>query len=79
MRVEEAIDVCERWFAHLERQEAKTHEMQLLAALARSGPEGQAEARKRMRIIDRSTVTVFDGATLLPAVKTLIKAVNPNA
>ena len=68
----EAVAICREWLAYLERQKHKTERMQELAALAKSGPEGQKEAQRELRRIDR-TPTVYDGARLRPAVEHMIK------
>ena len=70
MTNDEAIDICERWFAHIEDQRKRSVEMQKLATMARNG-QGE-EARRRMAQIDR-TPRVYDGATLEPAVRHLVK------
>lgn len=70
MKTDEAIDICERWFAYIERQKQRAIEMQKLATMARNGE--QEEAQRRMRQMDRSP-TVYDGATLEPAVRYLVK------
>ena len=70
MKTNEAIEICEGWFAYLERQKAKSKRMLELAAMSRSGQE--EEARRILRQMDNS-VTVYDGATLFPAVQHLVK------
>lgn len=70
MKTDEALEICERWFAHIESQRLRSIEMQKLATMARNG-QGE-EARKRMAQIDR-TPRVYDGATLEPAVRHLVK------
>lgn len=70
MKTDEAIAICEQWFAYIERQREKSVELQRLAAMARNGQ--QEEAQKRLRQID-STPTVYDGARLEPAVRALVK------
>lgn len=72
MNTSEAIEICESWFAHLERQKQKSIRLQQLAALARTEPE---KARRELAQIDR-TPTVYDGARLLPAVQHLVKLVS---
>lgn len=80
MQTAEAIEICESWFAYIERQQQKSVEMQKLATMARAGQ--QEEAQRRMRQIDNS-VTVYDGARLEPAVRHLValaqSVVNPGA
>lgn len=78
MRMAEALDVCERWFAHNERARKRSVEMQRLASMARNG---QSEEARRlmaqlelMAQLDRSPV-VFDGAPLEDAVRVLVRAV----
>jgi hypothetical protein len=70
MKAPEAIEICEQWFAYIERQKQRAIKMQELATMARNGQ--QEEAQRRMRQMDRS-VTVYDGATLEPAVRHLVK------
>lgn len=70
MKTDEAIEICEGWFAYIERQRQKSVEMQKLAAMARAGQ--QEEAQRRLRQID-NTPTVYDGARLEPAVRHLVK------
>lgn len=70
MKTDEAIEICEGWFAYIERQKQKAVEMQKLAAMARNGQ--QEEAQRRLRQLDNS-VTVYDGARLEPAVRHLVK------
>lgn len=76
MKPEVAIAICEEWFAYLERQKAKSLEIQKLAAMARNGQ--QEEAQRRLRQMDRS-VTVYDGGRLEPAVRALVKLTQVNA
>jgi hypothetical protein len=71
MKTSEAIDICQGWLDHLDRQQEKTIKMQQLAAKARKGPEQAAEAQKEMRQIDRQP-KVYDGARLRPAVECLM-------
>lgn len=72
MKTADAIAICEEWFAYLERQKLRSIEVQSLAALARTGVDGQKEAARRLRQIDTS-ITVYDGGRLEPAVRTLVK------
>jgi len=69
VQTDEAVRICQEWFAYIERQRQKSIEMQKLAAMARSGQ--QVEAQRRLRQID-SDVTVYDGGRLEPAVKHLV-------
>lgn len=71
MKTAEALEICEGWFAYIERQRLKSIEMQKLATMARNGQ--QDEAQKRLRQMDATSVTVYDGARLEPAVRHLVK------
>lgn len=76
MKTAEALEICDSWFAYLERQKQKAIRVQELSAMALRGqPE---EAQRLLRQLDKS-VTVYDGATLLPAVKHLVKLVRTAA
>lgn len=75
MKPSEAIKECERWWAYLERQKEKSLEVQKLAALARTGPVGQAEAQKRLRQLDTKSITVYDGTNLCEATQCLVALV----
>lgn len=70
MKLPEAIDICERWFAHIEHQKQRSIDIQKLATMARNG-QGD-EARHLLAQIDRSP-KVYDGAMLEPAVRELVK------
>jgi hypothetical protein len=70
MTYDEAIEICEGWFAYIERQKQKSIEVQELAAMARNGQ--REEAQRRLRQLDNS-VTVYDGGRLEPAVRHLVK------
>lgn len=72
MKTDEAIRICQEWFAYIERQRQKSIELQKLAAMARAGQ--QEEAQRRLRQIDRSP-TVYDGGRLEPAVRHLVDLV----
>ena len=74
MKLAEALAVCDDWFAYLERQRARSVEIQRLAALARTEPD---EAKRRLRAIDMASVTVFDGGRLEPAVRHLVDLARP--
>lgn len=67
----EAIEICEGWFAYIERQRQKSAEVQKLATMARNGQ--QKEAQRRLRQLDND-VTVYDGSRLEPAVRALVKS-----
>ena len=69
MTTDEAIAVCEQWFAHLERQREHTLILQRAAALARSGD--QVGALRLKSQVD-SAPRVFDGGYLEPAVRHLV-------
>lgn len=75
MTLDQAKAECERWFAYIKRQETKAVEMQKLATALRRGEIDEAESRRRVRALDGSGVTVFDGANLEKAVRVLLKHV----
>lgn len=72
MNTKEALEICDEWFAYLERQKQKSIEIQKLAAMARAGQ--QEEAQRRLRQIDNKP-TVYDGGRLEPAVQHLVRFV----
>lgn len=74
MKTTEAVEICREWFRYLDRQRAKAKRLAELAALARTGPEGHAQARREMNQIDKHP-TVYDGGRLEPAVRQLLKAI----
>jgi hypothetical protein len=76
MKTDEAIEICEGWFAYIERQKQRAVEMQKLATMARNGQ--QEEAQRRLRQLDTTSVTVYDGARLEPAVRHLVKLARPS-
>lgn len=59
MTDDEAFEICEGWFAHIQRQKAKARKMAELATMARNGQ--QEEAQRQMRQMDRQP-KVYDGA-----------------
>lgn len=73
MTLNEAKAECARWFASLKRDEERSLALQTLAAARRAGLSDE-EMRERRRTID-CTVTVYDGANLERAVRTLLKHV----
>lgn len=73
MKLNEALGICDDWFAYLEREKQRAVEIQKLAVLARTGPDGQKEAQRRLRQMDMQSVTVYDGGRLEPAVRFLVK------
>lgn len=73
MNTDVAIAICEEWFAYTERQRQKSVELQRLASLARTGLEGQKEAQLLLRQLRTSSIAVYDGGRLEPAVQELVK------
>lgn len=73
MKLPEAIEICEDWFAYLERQKSRSIEIQKLASMARAGQ--QEEAQRRLRQLEQMSVTVYDGGRLEPAVRFLLKEI----
>jgi hypothetical protein len=67
---------CARWFAYLKRQEDKALKMQEIATARRNGTIDEGEARRRVRSLDGAGVTVFDGANLEKAVRTLLACID---
>lgn len=79
MKADVAIAICEEWFAYLERRKQKSLEMQKLASMARKGPQEQKEAQRRMKQLDLTSLTVYDGGRLEPAVRALVKLARAQA
>lgn len=73
MTTKEALEVCDKWFAYLDRTRARSVEIQRLATDVRKGLVGAEEAKRQLKQLDMSSVTVFDGGYLEPAVKHLYK------
>lgn len=73
MKLAEAKRECEHWFAYLDRQREKTKALQVLASDCRTGTVSEEEKRRRLQKIEGIGVTVYDGAKLEQAVKTLLK------
>lgn len=70
MNTEKAIEICEKWFAYLDRQRDHSKRLAEAASLARNGE--QMKAKQIARQVDAEKMVVFDGAYLEPAVKHLI-------
>lgn len=70
MKTGEALQICDGWFAYLQRQRDKSLKVQQLALLARTEPE---KARQELRRLDGCSVTVYDAGRLEPAVRHLAK------
>jgi len=68
----QAEEECDRWFAHLQAQDKNVDALKKLAADRRTGKCDAAEGERRRRNITGSGVTVYDGANLREAVKTLL-------
>ena len=71
MTYAEAIKICEQWFAYIERQKQNTEKLQKAASLARKGDK---EGAKRLKNEVDNQPKIYDGETLLPAVKHLLQA-----
>jgi len=71
----EAKTECERWFSYIKREEDRSIAMQKIAAARRAGTMDLDEARRQQRALENRSVTVFDGARLEQAVRTLLKHV----
>lgn len=75
MKLEQAKAECERWFAHMQREEDKSIALQKLASDRRMGRCSAEEGKRRRGIIMGPSPAVYDGANLADAVKTLLKYV----
>lgn len=73
MKLAEAKEECERWFAYLKRQEERAIEIQKIASAVRKGEITSDEGQRRLRRIDGCGVTVYDGANLQKAVRVLLR------
>ena len=69
----EAVEICQKWFSHLGRQREESQILMQAAAAARAGRHEEARSLKRQ--VD-SKPRVFDGGTLEPAVRHLVKRVS---
>lgn len=72
MTKDEAIEICNRWFAHNDRQRWKAERMLEAARLAKQGDRNGA---LRIRSEVDSSPVVFDGERLEEAVKCLLKEI----
>ena len=59
---EGALNVCDRWLAHIEQQKQNTITLQKASSLAR---QGDTEGARRMRSSVDSAPRVFDGANFM--------------
>ena len=75
MNVEEAIAECNRWFKRLEADAEKAKALTRLAGQRRRGQISKMEAMRKMAEIRGYAPTVYDGANLEKAVRTLIKEI----
>lgn len=73
MPVPEAIEEGRRWLAYLEREAARAKHLAGIAAARRIGGISLDEAHDRMGRWEREHPTVYDGARLAEAVKSLIE------
>jgi hypothetical protein len=73
MNLEQAKTECQRWLDYLERQKAKSVEIQQIASDRRTGRCDEAEGRRRLSAIDGRAPKVYDGAKLAEAVAFLLK------
>lgn len=70
MTRDDAIATCQRWLDHVQESERRSFEMQRLACRRREGMT-KCEAERKLRELDAQP-SVFDGAELVRAVRTLI-------
>lgn len=75
MTLDDAKAECKRWFAHLQQEDERVIALQQLAADRRSGRCDAKEGERRRAEIQGNGITVYDGANLHEAVKTLLKHV----
>lgn len=69
--LKDAVEIANNWFAYLERQKQNTDVLQKAASLARKGDkEGAMKLKKQVDTQPK----IYDGATLLPAVKKFVEA-----
>lgn len=68
LTTDEAIQVCNDWFAHILAQQEKTKKIVALAALAKTDP---VTAKRKLNEIDRSP-RVYSGERLEEAVRKLL-------
>ena len=73
MKLEEAKAECARWFAYLDKQREKAVAMQKIATEVRTKKIDENEARRRVRTLDNTGLTVYDGSNLEKAVKVLLQ------
>ena len=76
MNKNEAIEECNRYLARNEEQRARSVRLQELASMARNGKPEEAKRALRELDADRMNLTVYDGAKLEEAIKTLLKFVS---
>lgn len=74
MKIDVAITECQRWLDYCQAQKDKSLAMQRLATARRNGEIDQAEANRRVKMLDDQT-RVFDGAKLEQAIIVLLKHV----
>jgi hypothetical protein len=72
MNLDAAQDECLRWLDYLKRQEEKSLRLQALARDRRSGQCSDEDTPRRLAEINGPGVTVYDGANLAEAVRTLL-------
>jgi hypothetical protein len=74
MNLTEARQECLRYLAYLEREEAKSKALQVLASDRRASRCDDREKDRRLAEIMGANPTVYDGGNLAEAIKALLKA-----
>lgn len=75
MSLNTALDVCENWFARLDKQRSDSQQLQEIAAKRRKGEMTYAEAELAVKRITGYSPTMYDGGQLEIAVKRLIEEI----
>ena len=78
MKLPEAKEECQRWFAYHEAQDERAKALKTLAADRRTGKCDAVEGAKRRAALEPSGLSVYDGANLNAAVRVLLKALKDN-
>jgi hypothetical protein len=76
MNLSQAKIECKKWLEYLERQDAITKALQLLASDRRAGLCDAQEGERRRVEIQGNGLTVYDGANLSVAVMVLLRQVD---
>lgn len=72
MALNQAVIEGERWLANLATQEQNSIRLQQLASARRAGTMDEQTVRRELALVMDRSPTIFDGAELARAVRTLI-------